>query len=184
MPQYIARRAINYREGILEAGKPIPDGLFDRQKMGQLIRIRWVRETTDPDDPNDRRVYTDDGLIAPVDPTPRTANEIVTLAKTTGDEGLLEDTTLEGKSLDVDPSDDLVDDDPSDPDAAVSTSTETLEPAVDDPKLGDTGLTDRQQQALLDAGYTDRLKLDAASDEELLKVPGIGDRALARIRGR
>lgn len=44
-------------------------------------------------------------------------------------------------------------------------------------------LTDRQMQALTEHGYDSWEKIAQARDEDLLKVPGIGERAVQHLRG-
>lgn len=43
-------------------------------------------------------------------------------------------------------------------------------------------LTDKQEKALIEAGFADQAALDAASDEVLLAVTGVGDAAIKLIR--
>jgi hypothetical protein len=56
-------------------------------------------------------------------------------------------------------------------------------PADEDP-LAPYGLADGPRLALIDAGFTRPEIIDAATDEEILEVRGVGPSTLARLRGR
>lgn len=58
----------------------------------------------------------------------------------------------------------------------------TPAPEGDDAKAPVDGLTEKQQEALIAAGYDDAAKVAAASDEDLAKA-GLSKAAIAKLRG-
>jgi hypothetical protein len=144
--------------GVFAKGDLIPAGTYSDEQLARLLGLGAIEEV--PADAPRPTPTSTEPVVAHLPPSAeafQAAQTEAALATAAGEAPSPAGTTDQGEDKGASP--------PGTPE----------EPLAED-------LTEAQLEALTAAGYRSRADLDAASDEALLAVPGIGPAALRRLR--